>query len=93
MKSDRGDLGAGRLSLTNRFDLAQGKVLLSTAEFITNIADKLRDAETQIHDQAAGYRSRRTHHDIANFGEFTEFFGNSAGFVHAKWCGEYGSGG
>jgi prolyl-tRNA synthetase len=89
-------MDAGKVCVSRRDKLEDGKRFEERAAFIGNVGMELAAIQQALFDAAAAFREARTVRDIKDWAAFDAYFSkdeNSSfeggqGFVRAKWCGD-----
>ena len=90
------DVESGKVCVTRRDQMAQGKRFLERPIFVQTVANELAAVQTGLFDQAMVYQRARLALEITNRAEFENYFGKESdntfttnqGFVRAKWSGD-----
>jgi prolyl-tRNA synthetase len=90
------DVEGGKVCITRRDWLDQGKRFAARADFIRGIAGELTNIQQNMFDQASVFMKARTVADIETRADFDAYFSKNAdnsfvggqGFVRAKWSGD-----
>ncbi|HEU0117670.1 MAG TPA: aminoacyl--tRNA ligase-related protein, partial [Alphaproteobacteria bacterium] len=93
------DVSEGKVCVTRRDGLAQGKRFEPIADFVAAAAVELEAIQKNLYDQALSFQKARTVHNIKTPEEFKAYFAKDAdnsfvggqGFVRAKWSGDLAS--
>ena len=90
------DVEGGKVCLTRRDQLSQGKRFIVRDEFIQTAVAELEAMQKNLFDEALALQRARTVVDIKTRADFDAYFSKDAdstfssgqGFVRAKWCGD-----
>ncbi|MDE2030300.1 MAG: proline--tRNA ligase [Alphaproteobacteria bacterium] len=90
------DVEGGKVCVTRRDKLDEGKSFVPQGEFVLRIASELGAIQQSLFDQALALQKARTVTDIKTRAEFDAYFGKEAdnmynggqGFVRGKWSGD-----
>src|SRR5215469_807520 len=90
------DVESGKVCVTRRDQMAQGKRFLERPAFVQTVANELAVVQIDLFDQAMAYQRARLALEITNRAEFENYFGKESdntfashqGFVRAKWSGD-----
>jgi prolyl-tRNA synthetase len=93
------DLAEGKVCLTRRDKLAEGKRFLPRADFVAHAVDELEALQKALFQAALDFRAARLVTNIDTWEAFEAYFKQGAdadftsgtGFVRAKWCGDEAS--
>jgi len=93
------DIEGGKVCVTRRDQLAQGKKFIARAEFIASAVAELESIQKGMYDAALAFQKARTVTNITTKAEFDAYFAKDAdnsfaggqGFVRAKWSGDMAS--
>ncbi|MDR3425064.1 MAG: proline--tRNA ligase [Alphaproteobacteria bacterium] len=93
------DVDGGKVCVTRRDQLEQGKRFAARSEFVGGIVGELTAIQQNLFDQALAFMKARTVTDIKTRAAFDAYFSKSAdnsfvggqGFVRAKWSGDASS--
>ncbi|MGB9152801.1 MAG: proline--tRNA ligase [Alphaproteobacteria bacterium] len=93
------DVEGGKVCITRRDQLDQGKRFAVREEFIGGIVAELAAIQQNLFDQASAFMKARTVTNIKTRAEFDAYFNKSddsnyataSGFVRAKWSGDTNS--
>lgn len=90
------DVEGGKVCITRRDQLDQGKRFASREEFVDGVVKELTAIQQGMFDQASAFMKERTVTDIKTREEFEAYFNKAddnsfvsgTGFVRAKWSGD-----
>lgn len=90
------DVESGKVCVTRRDQLDQGKKFLARTEFMTSVVGELAAIQQNMFDQALAFQKERMVTHIKTKAEFEAYFIKDAdnsfvggqGFVRAKWSGD-----
>jgi prolyl-tRNA synthetase len=90
------DITEGKVCVTRRDKLAEGKKFLLRADFIASVVGELKSIQDGMFEAALAFQKARTVTNITTKAEFDAYFSKDAdnsfvggqGFVRAKWSGD-----
>lgn len=90
------DVEGGKVCISRRDCLDQGKRFAVRAEFVSGLVDELANIQKSLFDQALAFRNSRIVTNITTRAEFDAYFSKNAdsgftggqGFIRAKWAGD-----
>jgi len=90
------DVESGKVCITRRDQMEQGKRFAARGEFIAGVGAELSAIQKNLFDQALAFQKARTVSDIKTRAEFEAYFGkgnennfaSDPGFIRAKWSGD-----
>jgi len=93
------DIEGGKICITRRDQLEQGKKFIPRTEFVSSVVAELTSIQKSLFDQALTFQKARIVTDITTRAAFDAYFGKDAdntfsggqGFVRAKWSGDKAS--